>query len=152
MTSDPHEHVLVLIKPDGMHKGLAGEVLIHFLAHDVKLRAVKLVQVSRHQAQEHYGHLKDKPFFPEIVDYLMGTLHEGSPVMAMVFEGPAAVRKCRTVAGATNPEEATTKSVRGKFGRITTKGIFENLVHVSSDTQEAEREINLWFKKSEILK
>ncbi|MBF0512232.1 MAG: hypothetical protein HQL13_07910 [Candidatus Omnitrophica bacterium] len=66
--------------------------------------------------------------------------------------GDEVVLKCRTIAGATNPEEADPKSVRGKFGRVTTKGVFENLVHVSSDPREARREIALWFKKNELLK
>ena len=73
----------------------------------------------------------------------MGNLHGKNPVVAMVFTGPEAIAKCRTIAGATNPEEARHKSVRGKFGRVTTKGVFENLVHVSSDLKEARREIAL---------
>ena len=143
--------VLVLVKPDGMQKAIAGEVMSIFLASDLKLSGTKLVQVSTKLAQVHYGHLKDKFFFKEIVRYLMGDLHGRNPVLAMVFTGKDAVKKCRIIAGATNPEEADPKSVRGKFGRVTTKGVFENLVHVSSDDREAGREIALWFKKSELL-
>ena len=143
--------VLVLVKPDGMQKAIAGEVMSIFLASDLKLSGTKLVQVSTKLAQAHYGHLKDKFFFKEIVRYLMGDLHGRNPVLAMVFTGKDAVKKCRIIAGATNPEEADPKSVRGKFGRVTTKGVFENLVHVSSDDREAGREIALWFKKSELL-
>lgn len=146
------EAVLVLVKPDGMQKSIAGEVLSIFCAGDLRLVGLKLVQVSKKLAQTHYGHLKDKFFFKQIVSYLMGDLHGGSSVVAMVFEGKDAVKKCRMIAGATNPEEADPKSVRGKFGRITTKGVYENLVHVSSDKSEAEREIKLWFKSSELLK
>ena len=147
------EHsALVLIKPDGMQKAIAGDVIILFLASDLKLTGMKLVQVSTKLAQAHYGHLKDKPFFKEIVAYMRGDLHGKSPVVAMVFTGKDAVRVCRKIAGATNPEEANPKSVRGKFGRVTTKGVFENLVHVSSDEKEARREIALWFKKNELLK
>ena len=145
------ESVLVLIKPDGMQKAIAGEVISLFLASDVKLTGMKLVQVSLKRAQSHYGHLREKPFFNEIVSYLMGDLHGKNPVVAMVFTGTDAVARCRRIAGATNPEEAHPKSVRGKFGRVTTKGVFENLVHVSSDTKEARREIALWFKKGELL-
>ena len=144
--------VLVLIKPDGMQKAIAGEVISIFLASDLKLTGMKLVQVSSPLAQKHYGHLKDKFFFKEIVNYLMGQLHGGSPVVAMVFSGKDAVKTARRMAGATNPEEADPKSIRGKFGRVTTKGVFENLVHVSSDEKEARREIALWFKTSELLK
>jgi len=146
------QSVLVLIKPDGMQKAIAGEVISIFLAGDLRLTGMKLVQVSSKLARAHYGHLREQFFFKEIVRYLMGELHGGSPVVAMVFTGQGAVAKCRKLAGATNPEEANPKSVRGKFGRVTTKGVFENLVHVSSDTKEAQREITLWFKKSELLK
>ena len=146
------QSVLVLIKPDGMQKAIAGEVISLFLASDLKLTGMKLVQVSPRLARAHYGHLREKFFFKEIVSYLMGDLHGKNPVVAMVYTGVDAVAKCRHIAGATNPEEADPKSVRGKFGRVTTKGIFENLVHVSSDTKEARREIALWFKKNELLK
>jgi len=145
------QSALVLIKPDGMQKGIAGEVISLFLAGDLKLTGMKLVQVSPRLAQAHYGHLRKENFFNEIVSYLMGDLHGKNPVVAMVFTGPDAVAKCRCIAGATNPEEANPKSVRGKFGRVTTKGVFENLVHASSDIKEARREIALWFKKEEVL-
>ena len=145
------QSVLVLIKPDGMQKGITGEVMSLFLASDLKLTGMKLVQVSRKLAQSHYGHLRDKFFFKEIVNYLMGDLHDKNPVVAMVYTGADAIAVCRGIAGATNPEEANPKSVRGKFGRVTTKGVFENLVHVSSDVKEARREIALWFKKNELI-
>jgi len=145
------QSVLVLIKPDGMQKAIAGEVIGIFLASDLRLTGMKLVQVSLGLAQKHYGHLKGKPFFKEIVSYLMGDLHGKNPVVAMVYTGDDAVAKCRRIAGATNPEEADPRSVRGKFGRVTTKGVFENLVHVSSDAKEARREIALWFKNREVL-
>jgi nucleoside-diphosphate kinase len=135
-----------------MQKAIAGEVISLFLAGDLKLTGMKLVQVSPRLARAHYGHLRDKFFFKEIVDYLMGDLHGKNPVVAMVISGADAVAKCRKIAGATNPEEADPRSVRGKFGRITTRGVFENLVHVSSDVKEARREIALWFKKNEIVK
>jgi nucleoside-diphosphate kinase len=143
--------VLVLIKPDGMQKAIAGEVISLFLASDLKLTGMKLIQVSSKLAKSHYGHLRKQFFFKEIVSYLMGDLHGKNPVVAMVFSGVDAVTKARRIAGATNPEEANPRSVRGKFGRVTTKGVYENLVHVSSDVKEARREIALWFKKEEVL-
>lgn len=146
------QEVLILVKPDGMRKALSGEIISHFLAGGLQLKGIKLVQVSRKLATAHYFHLQKKHFFAEIVAYLTGQLHDGSPVMAMVWAGQDAVKKCRAIAGATNPEEADPTSIRGKFGRITTKGVYENLVHVSSDKKEADREIRLWFKKSELLK
>ena len=145
------QSVLVLIKPDGMQKAIAGEVISLFLASDLKLTGMKLVQVSGKLASAHYGHLRSEFFFKEIVRYLTGKLHGGNPVVTMVFTGKNAVEKCRRIAGATNPEEADPKSVRGKFGRVTTKGVYENLVHVSSDAKEARREIALWFKKGELI-
>ncbi len=144
------QSVLVLIKPDGMQKAVAGEVISLFLASGLRLRAMKLVQVPLKLAQAHYGHLRQERFFKEIVSYLTGDLHGGHPVVAMVFTGPEAIAKCRRIAGATNPEEADPRSVRGKFGRVTTKGVFENLVHVSSGPDEARREIALWFNKKEL--
>jgi len=146
------QSVLVVIKPDGMQKAIAGEVISQFLASDLKLTGMKLIQVSLKLAQSHYGHLRGQFFFKEIVNYLTGNLHGGNPVIAMVFTGKNAVKRARRIAGATNPEEADPKSVRGKFGRVTTKGVYENLVHVSSDIKEARREISLWFKKSELIK
>lgn len=144
------QSVLVLIKPDGMQKAIAGEVISLFLASDLKLTGLKLMKVPLKLAQAHYGHLRGQEYFKKIVSYLTGDLHGKNPVVAMVFTGEGAVAKCRRIAGATNPEEADPKSVRGKFGRITTKGVFENLVHVSSDPQEARREIAIWFKKREL--
>jgi nucleoside-diphosphate kinase len=146
------QSALVLIKPDGMQKAIAGEVVSLFLASGLKLTGMKLIQVSSRLAQAHYGHLSEKAFFKEIVSYLTGDLHGKNPVVAMVYTGVDAVAKCRRIAGATNPEEADPKSARGKWGRVTTKGVFENLVHVSSDVKEARREIALWFKKGELLK
>ena len=146
------ERVLILIKPDGMQKAITGEVISLFLASGLKLTGLKLAQVSLKKAAAHYRHLRKEIFFKDIVSYLKGDLHAGNPVVAMVFTGNEAVAKCRYIAGATNPEEAIPTSVRGKFGRVTTKGVFENLVHVSSDIKEARREISLWFKKSELIK
>lgn len=145
------ESVLVLIKPDGVHKAVAGEVINQLMASGLKLVGLKLVQVSRKLAESHYGHLRDKFFFKQIVSYLMGELHGGSATVAMVFMGRDAVTTCRAIAGATNPEEANPRSIRGKYGRVTTKGVYENLVHVSSEPKEARREITLWFKKSELI-
>jgi nucleoside-diphosphate kinase len=146
------EQVLVLIKPEGMRKGIAGDVLSEFINSDLRLVGLKLIKPSIALAQKHYGHLKGQFFYEQIVNYLTGKFHQGAPIVAMVLEGKGAVQKSRQIAGATNPEEAFPRSVRGKYGRITTKGLFENVVHVSSSTSEARREIALWFKKSEIMK
>lgn len=146
------EQVLVLIKPEGMQKGIVGDVLNQFVNSELKLVGLKLVKPSVKMAKKHYELLKDKFFYGQIVEYLTGKFNAGYPVVAMVFEGKGAIKKCRQIAGATNPEEAHPKSVRGKYGRITTKGLFENIVHVSSSRVECRREIVLWFKKSELIK
>jgi nucleoside-diphosphate kinase len=146
------EQVLILVKPEGTQKAIVGDVFSQFADSELKLVGLKLVKPSRQLAQKHYVLLKDKFFFTQIVEYLTGKFHQGAPIVAFVLQGNKAVEKCRKIAGATNPEEAHPHSVRGKFGRITTKGLFENVVHVSSSPKEAKREIELWFKKSELLK
>lgn len=144
------EFVLVLFKPDVMAKGLMGHVLSRFNEIDVTLVAMKLVVVSRELAEQHYCHLKDKPFYRQIVDYLQGKMHGSPKVAVFVFAGLDAIARCRELAGATNPEDADPKTIRGSLGRITTKGVYENLLHVSSDEKESRREIALWFTPDEI--
>jgi len=110
-----------------------------------------MVCVSRELAEEHYKHLRDQPFFNELIRYLMGELHDRRKVMALIYWGDDAIKKCRELAGATNPEEADSISIRGSFGRILRSGLYENAIHVSSDEAEAEREIKLWFRPDEII-
>lgn len=146
-----NEHILVIIKPDGMLKGQAGHVLARFEETDLALIAARVVKVTRPLAETHYEHLRDKPFFDELIRFLMGELHQHHDlVLAMVFCGEDAVKKGRYIAGATNPELADPHSVRGCFGRVTTKGVFENVLHVSSDPMEGEREIKLWFAPDDV--
>jgi nucleoside-diphosphate kinase len=110
-----------------------------------------MVRVSQELAEEHYKHLKDKPFFPEIVKYIRGELHDRRKVMALIYWGEDAIGKCRELAGETNPEKAEATTIRGSYGRITTSGVYENVIHVSSNEAEAEREIKLWFQPQEII-
>jgi nucleoside-diphosphate kinase len=146
-----NEAVLILIKPDGLKKSLTGNILTRLSETKLEIVASKMVRVSRKLAEEHYKHLKDKPFFEEIIKYLQGELHERRKVMALVYWGEGAISKCRELAGATNPEEADPTSIRGSYGRITTSGVYENAIHVSSNAEEAEREIKLWFSPDEII-
>lgn len=143
--------VLILIKPDGLKKSLTGNILTRLSETKLEIVAAKMVRVSKELAEEHYKHLKDKPFFGEIIKYLQGDLHDRKKVMALVYWGNDAIKKCRDLAGATNPEEADSTSIRGSYGRITTSGIYENVIHVSSDDSEAQREIKLWFTPDEII-
>lgn len=146
-----NQSVLILIKPDGLKKSLTGNILTRLSETKLEIVAAKIVVVSRELAAEHYTHLKEKPFFEELIKYLQGELHNRRKVMALVYWGPDAIEKCRTLAGSTNPEEADPTSIRGSYGRITTKGLYENVIHVSSDEKDAEREIKLWFNPAEII-
>jgi len=143
--------VLILIKPDGLKKSLTGNILTRLSETKLEIVAAKMVRVSKELAQEHYTHLKDKPFFSDLIKYLQGELHDRKKVMALVYWGKDAIKKCRELAGATNPEEADSTSIRGSYGRITTSGVYENVIHVSSDEKEAEREIKLWFQPDDII-
>ncbi len=146
-----NQAVLILIKPDGLKKSLTGNILTRLSETKLEIVAAKMVSVSEELAAEHYQHLKDKPFFSELIKYLQGELHDRRKVMALVYWGEEAIKKCRGLAGATNPEEADPTSIRGSYGRITTKGLYENVIHVSSDEKDAEREIKLWFSPEEII-
>ncbi|MDD5465612.1 MAG: nucleoside-diphosphate kinase [Candidatus Omnitrophica bacterium] len=143
--------VLILIKPDGLKKSLTGNILTRLSETKLEIVAAKMVRVSKELAEDHYRHLKDKPFFDEIIKYLRGELHDRKKVMALVYWGNDAIKKCRDLAGSTNPEEAESTSIRGSYGRITTGGVYENVIHVSSNDSEAEREIKLWFSPDEII-
>ncbi|MBN1531631.1 MAG: nucleoside-diphosphate kinase [Spirochaetes bacterium] len=145
------EQTLVLIKPDGLVKSLTGNILSRLSETKLVIIASRVLTVSRELAEEHYAHLKDKPFFDELVHYLMGDLHHTHRVMALVYQGEGAIAKVRQIVGHTNPEEADPVSVRGAYGRITTTGVFENVVHASSSTEDAEKEIKLWFKPDEVV-
>ena len=94
--------------------------------------------------------MKEKPFFEDIVRYLMGEYHT-KRTMALGYYGADSIAKGRQICGATNPEEAAPSTSRGSYGRITTKGVYENVIHASSNPEDAEREIKLWFAPHEIL-
>lgn len=144
------EQTLVLIKPDGLKKSLTGNILTRLSETKLDIVAAKIVRVSREVAEKHYCHMKDKPFFEELIKYIMGEFHKRK-VMAVVYYGPAAISRVKEICGSTNPEEADPVSIRGAYGRITTKGVYENAIHASATKEEAEREIKLWFEPDEII-
>ncbi len=146
-----NQAVLVIIKPDGLKKSLTGNILTRFSETKLEIVAAKIARVSEETAKEHYQHLKEKPFFDELIKYLRGDLHDRHKVMALIYWGKNAIQKCRELAGSTNPEEAESTSIRGSYGRITTSGVYENVIHVSSNEAEAERELKLWFSPDEII-
>jgi len=144
------EATLVLIKPDGLKKSLTGNVLTRLSETKLDIVAVKIARVSKKLAEEHYCHMKDKPFFNELIKYIMGEFHK-KKVMAMVYWGEKAIDKVREICGSTNPEKADSVSIRGAYGRITTKGVYENVIHASTNKKASEREIKLWFDPDEII-
>src|SRR5919205_1815740 len=130
------ERTLVLIKPDALGRGLAGEILSRFEARGLEIRAARLVAVERELAERHYDEHREKPFFGELVDFITG-----GPLVALVLEGHEAVTAARQVIGATNPLEAAPGSIRGTFGLE----VQTNLVHGSDSPESAQREIGLFF-------
>jgi nucleoside-diphosphate kinase len=146
-----NQATLILIKPDGLKKSLTGNILTRLSETKLEIVAAKIARVSQELAEEHYHHLKDKPFFKDLIKYIQGELHNRRKVMALIYWGEEAIVKCRQLAGATNPEEAEPTSIRGSYGRITTTGVYENVIHVSANEEEAEREIKLWFQPEDII-
>ena len=146
-----NQATLILIKPDGLKKSLTGNILTRLSETKLEIVAAKMVRVSRELAEDHYRHLKEKPFFQEIIRYIQGELHNRKKVMALVYWGEDAINKVRQLAGATNPEEADPTTIRGSYGRITTSGVYENVIHASANEEDAQREIQLWFKPEEII-
>ena len=145
------EATLVLIKPDGLTKSLTGNVLTRLSEAKLEIAAAKCLRVPRELAEEHYQSLRDRPFFAELISYLMGKYHNRQKVLALVYVGQGAIKRVRELSGATNPEEADPTTIRGQYGRITTKGVYENVMHASADAKEAKREIKLWFEPHEII-
>jgi nucleoside-diphosphate kinase len=130
------ERTLVLIKPDAMRRGLAGEILRRFELQGLELRAVKLVEVDRALAEEHYAEHAEKPFYGEHVEFITS-----GPTLAVVLEGEGAIAGVRATMGATNPADATPGSIRGDLAL----SMPDNLVHGSDSPESAAREIALWF-------
>ena len=145
------QQTLVLVKPDGLKRSLTGNILTRLSETKLEIAAAKMVRVSKELAEKHYEQLRDKPFYEELIKYIMGELHDRRKVLAMVYYGENAIQKVRELAGETNPENADSVSIRGAYGRITTTGLYENVVHTSGNEKEAEREIKLWFKPEEIV-
>jgi nucleoside-diphosphate kinase len=145
------EQTLIIIKPDGIFRSLTGNIITMLSHPNDIIVAAKIVTVTREVAEKHYQHLKEKPFFTHLVSYFTGEWHVNR-VLAMVYEGKGVIQRIRDKAGATNPEEASPNSIRGRFGRIHSKtGVFENVIHCSENKSEAEREIKLWFQPSELV-
>jgi nucleoside-diphosphate kinase len=130
------ELTLVLIKPDAVQRGLAGEILGRLERRGLEMRAAKLLTVDRELAEQHYAEHREKPFFGELVDFITS-----APTLALVLEGEGAIAVVRTTMGATNPADATPGSIRGDLAL----SMPDNLVHGSDSPESAAREIALWF-------
>lgn len=145
------EKTLVLLKPEALKWGIAGDVIKELSNTKLRLVGVKLVKVTPELAEKHYKAHKGKPFFDKIVKHLSGHFHKEN-VLALVYAGENAVSKVRAVAGATDPNKAASNTIRAKFGKINPETeVFENVVHASVTKGEAEEEIKLWFKPEELV-
>ncbi len=130
------QRTLVLVKPDGVRRGLAGEVISRLERKGLTLVAMELRTLDRETAEQHYGEHRERPFFGELVDFITG-----GPLVALVVEGPNAVAGTRRLMGVTNPVEATPGSIRGDYALE----IGQNLVHGSDSEESAAREIGIFF-------
>ena len=145
------EAVLIIIKPEGMVRRIIGDIFKMFSTSQLELIGIRMIQVDRKKAAIHYEHIKGKPFYGRLMSHFMGKYHGCNRLLAFVYYGQDAIKKCRRIAGATNPLEAKPQTIRGKFGRVTKKDVYENVVHVSSNGREAKREIQLWFEPGDIV-
>ncbi len=135
------QRTLVLLKPDAIQRGLAGEVISRFERTGLKIAAMKLLHVDQGLAHRHYEMHEGRPFFEGLVRFITS-----SPIIAMVLEGPRAVDKVRSVMGETDPTKAAPGTIRGDLG----VDIGRNLVHGSDAPETAKREVALFFGPSEI--
>lgn len=136
------EKTFLMLKPDAIQRGLVGEVIGRFEKKGFKLVGLKIIQVDRALAEEHYKEHKGKSFFEPTVQYIMS-----SPVVAMIWEGKNVVATAREMMGATNPANANPGSIRGAYAM----DISRNVIHGSDSVESAEREIALYFKPAEIV-
>jgi len=130
------ERSLVLIKPDGMSKRLVGKVISRYEEKGLQLSAIKLIQVTKTQAETHYGEHAEKPFFPGLISFITSV-----PIIAMVWEGEGVVEMIRLMNGATNAAKALPGTIRGDFACSFT----ENVVHASDSPENGEKEISNFF-------
>jgi nucleoside-diphosphate kinase len=130
------ERTLVLIKPDAVQRGLAGEILARFESRGLAIRDARLIQVDRELAEQHYAEHAEKPFFGELVEFITS-----APTLALALEGEGAIATVRRTMGATNPADSEPGSIRGDLAL----SMPDNLVHGSDSPESAQRELQLWF-------
>jgi nucleoside-diphosphate kinase len=136
------ERTLVLVKPDGVQRLLAGRIIGRFEERGLKIVGLKLVAVDRALAERHYAVHREKPFFRGLVDFITS-----SPLVALALEGPNAIAVVRTMVGSTRPHEAAPGTIRGDFALETA----QNLIHASDGPDTAAAELALWFRDGELV-
>jgi nucleoside-diphosphate kinase len=138
------ERTFVMVKPDGVQRGLIGDVISRFEERGLKLAGAKFMQIDQDLAEDHYGEHEDKPFFDDLVEFITS-----GPVMAMVWEGQDATRQVRNMMGETDPAESAPGTIRGDLGL----DLGRNVIHGSDneDPGANEREIELFFDDEELL-
>ncbi|KAK1805549.1 hypothetical protein P4O66_019229 [Electrophorus voltai] len=137
------ERTFVAIKPDGVQRGLTGDIIKRFEQKGFRLVAMKFLQASEELLKEHYIDLRDRPFYPGLVKYMTS-----GPVLAMVWEGLNVVKTSRVMLGETNPADSKPGTIRGDF----CIEVGRNIVHGSDSVESANKEIALWFKPEELVK
>jgi nucleoside-diphosphate kinase len=136
------ERTLVLVKPDGVQRGLAGEIISRLERTGMQIIGMKVMQVSDELAGEHYAEHHGKPFYPGLVSFITS-----SPVVAIALEGPSAISATRKLMGVTNPADAAPGTIRGDLG----VDMGRNLIHGSANAEDAAREVALWFDADELV-
>ncbi len=136
------ERTFVMVKPDGVQRGLAGKVIGAIEQKGYKLVALKMLQIDEELAQKHYAEHKEKNFYTDLLSFITS-----GPVIAMIWEGPDVVAAVRNIMGSTNPVEAYPGSIRGTYASEMSR----NVVHGSDSLQSAQREIELYFRPEEIM-
>jgi nucleoside-diphosphate kinase len=136
------ERTLVLVKPDGVRRGVVGEVVARFERKGLKLVAMKTLRVTPELAQRHYAEHQGKPFYPALIQHITS-----GPIVAIALEGRSAIAVVRLLTGATNPQTAAPGTIRGDLAL----GITPNLVHASDSAESATRELSLYFRPDEFL-
>ena len=136
------ERTLVLVKPDGIQRGLAGAIVSRLESKGLRLVAARFLQADRALAEAHYAPHRERPFFPSLISFLLS-----GPLLATVWEGPRAIDQVRTLMGATDPAKAAPGSIRGDLAL----SIENNLIHGSDSPEAAEREIALFFRPGDLV-
>ncbi|MBP0011583.1 MAG: nucleoside-diphosphate kinase [Roseofilum sp. SBFL] len=136
------ERTFLAIKPDGVQRGLVGNIISRLESKGFTLVGLKLMNISRELAEQHYAVHKERPFFNGLIEFITS-----GPVVAMVWEGDGVVASARKIIGATNPLNAEPGTIRGDFG----VDVGRNLIHGSDAIETAQNEVNLWFKEEELV-